>query len=311
MTLRPLTEVDPSLVASFWRGWMPERYSVSGAMLERLVWQHSLLVPELSWAGFEGDALAAAIAVKLSPIGRLYGETASATLHVSFAVGDDLAQVSDPLLSMGGSAVFGQDHGHLFPGVPVDCPRLKTALEQIGFHGLDGHAVDLESDLATFVVPAAAEEALAAQDAMVRPCEPANTTDVERFFWDEYPGRWRYDTLEIKIKKLQELGDVQLLLVAGRVEGFAYTQCFDRSREPVSGCVWSQALGERWCGLGPIGVSKAVRGTGLGGALLCKSLERLAARGGRTCAIDWTTLVDFYGKYGFRVSREYLPMGTG
>jgi predicted GNAT family N-acyltransferase len=73
----------------------------------------------------------------------------------------------------------------------------------------------------------------------------------------------------------------------------------------ICGAVWHLSLGEHWGALGPIGVSEAQRGAGHGGRLLQGALAELKHRGGRRCRIDWTTLTEFYGKYGFKVSQTY------
>jgi predicted N-acetyltransferase YhbS len=60
-----------------------------------------------------------------------------------------------------------------------------------------------------------------------------------------------------------------------------------------------------WGQLGPIGVSQDTRGKGYGGALLDAGLRYLRDQGVRGCVIDWTDLVDFYGKFGFKPYRKY------
>ena len=97
---------------------------------------------------------------------------------------------------------------------------------------------------------------------------------------------------------------VYVLELDGAVEGFAMTQLAgDMHRR--AGAVWSHDLGEMWGALGPIGVSKGLRGRGHGDGLLAAALCGLRDEGARQTIIDWTTLVDFYGKHGFRKSREY------
>jgi predicted N-acetyltransferase YhbS len=52
-------------------------------------------------------------------------------------------------------------------------------------------------------------------------------------------------------------------------------------------------------------VSQERRGSGYGGALLDTGLSRLRDAGVAGCVIDWTTLLDFYGKFGFKPFRQY------
>lgn len=307
MKFVPLLETQPEQVANVWNDWMPARYQVDSELLERLVWRHPLLEPERSFAAVQNGQVVGSVATKVSPHGRLYGDGPNETRHVCFVVGDAAGVLLEAVARNGGPLTFGQDHGHFFPGCPKDCPDLASALESGGFERGEGTSVDVEADLAGFNVPVEAREALASQAAAVRPCLPSDVPDLNRFFKAEFPGRWRYDTLhEISSEQGVESG-VQVLVVDGQIEGFALTQLAGHTAYPIAGCVWHRSMGDHWCGLGPIGVSKSVRGTGLGGALLCLALERLKTQGGRSCAIDWTTLTGFYGKYGFRVSREYVP----
>ncbi|MBV9470986.1 MAG: hypothetical protein JOZ57_17250, partial [Abitibacteriaceae bacterium] len=59
-------------------------------------------------------------------------------------------------------------------------------------------------------------------------------------------------------------------------------------------------------GLGPVGMAAAHRKRGLGLAITAMAVWNLKQRGVRQMAIDWTSLVDFYGKLGFSVWKRYL-----
>ncbi len=97
------------------------------------------------------------------------------------------------------------------------------------------------------------------------------------------------------------------LFHGSRVDGFALIQG-DGCLDPIGGAVWRVDLGSNWGSLGPIGVSKDLRGRGSGHALLGKALEHLRNQGRRRCIIDWTGLVSFYGAHGFEVTRTYQYM---
>ncbi len=47
---------------------------------------------------------------------------------------------------------------------------------------------------------------------------------------------------------------------------------------------------------------------GFGGALLDAALRHLSDRRVRGCVIDWTGLVDFYAKFGFKPYRQYVVL---
>jgi GNAT superfamily N-acetyltransferase len=68
----------------------------------------------------------------------------------------------------------------------------------------------------------------------------------------------------------------------------------------------------RWAGaapgiaaLGPIGLADSQRSRGLGMALLVRSLETFQAAGADETVIDWTDLLDFYGRCGFEPWLSY------
>jgi predicted N-acetyltransferase YhbS len=52
-------------------------------------------------------------------------------------------------------------------------------------------------------------------------------------------------------------------------------------------------------------VSSDARGRGFGTALVRAALDQLRRQGVRGCVIDWTHLIDFYAKFGFKPYREY------
>jgi GNAT superfamily N-acetyltransferase len=58
-------------------------------------------------------------------------------------------------------------------------------------------------------------------------------------------------------------------------------------------------------GLGPMGLAPDLRGRGLGVVLLDRAMVHLASLGVREMVIDWTILLDFYGRLGFVPLRRY------
>jgi GNAT superfamily N-acetyltransferase len=125
----------------------------------------------------------------------------------------------------------------------------------------------------------------------------ADIDSVLEFVRQEFPGRWVYDTNFV----LQQAEHQHLALeVDRRVMGFAL---IGLRSDPVMlpSSLW---LTED-CGLGPMGVSSALRGQGLGFGLLVAAMHKLKARGGTRMGIDWTGVQGFYQKAGFEVVRRY------
>lgn len=135
-------------------------------------------------------------------------------------------------------------------------------------------------------------------------CTREDVPGLLDFLAENFPGRWLYDTQE-RLKVEPTPADILVLKGQGRIWGFCHLY-HAGSRRIGPGIYWRKALGPGYGGLGPIGVSRDLRGRGLGFALLCYGVQRLKELGVQRMVIDWTTLADFYGKIGFKPWRSYL-----
>jgi len=233
----------------------------------------------------------------------LYAGPDQDVYHLSALAFDDagigvdlLADVKAILRNRGVAELrFGQDSRHFFPGCPTDVVALSDFLTISGFVGT-GTSVDLERDLTGHV-------ATPLPDGEFRYLTAEDYPSLDRFLRREFPGRWHYDVTH-KATHDGSRPCVFGLLLDGEVQGFALLQG-EGCEIPIGGAVWYASLWESWGSLGPIGVAKHLRGQGFGGALLDHALAQLAADGAKQTIIDWTNLVDFYGKFGFEVTRTY------
>lgn len=137
----------------------------------------------------------------------------------------------------------------------------------------------------------------------LRPAQPSNADALLEFFQREFPGRWRFEFEEF-VHASGDFINYYLLITDNQVSGFARLT-FETSERPIER-FFPRRLPQPWGQLGPIGVSKELRGQGLGRALLDASLNYLRERGVRGCVIDWTDLAEFYEKFGFKKYREYV-----
>lgn len=137
---------------------------------------------------------------------------------------------------------------------------------------------------------------------IIKPAGAEDTPALYEFLNREFPGGWlqMYDDF---VKAGGSNADVVILLLNGRIEGFAWVT-FEQSRRPIDR-YFLHKLPSPWGQLGPIGISASLRGLGWGGAVLQAGLEYLHSQGVRGCVIDWTDKVGFYGKYGFEKYRQY------
>jgi GNAT superfamily N-acetyltransferase len=197
---------------------------------------------------------------------------------------------------------YGGDQSHFFPGAPDDDVALGGALETAGLHP-SGRAYDLLGDLRHYSSPEDGERALRAVEATVRACERDDVPALLRFVDREFPGRWAYETKQ-RLQIEPSPADILIITRGAEVVGFCHIYHQGSHRLGPS-IYWRRAIGDRYGGLGPIGVDRACRGRGLGRALLAFALAHLRRLGVEQTVIDWTTLVDYYGRLGFQIWRTY------
>ncbi len=302
--LTDFRNADFEALVSLWRKFYPEKYHISAELLRKKTVDSVLFDWGASCIALDGDSPIGFVAVKKAAK-QFYRCPDPDLTHLNSIVfgwpevGLDMLAYAKEVLSERGSSklVFGQDSEHIFPGCPIDVPRLKSLLLVEGFEGND-QIVDLERDLADYQNPAKL-----VKHAELRPLTNKETSILNKYLEETFPGRWHYDTMQ-KVAAEGIESCVFGLFIRGEMKGFAMIQSFEQ-KSPVNGAVWHQALGEKWGALGAIGVSADVRGKGYGNALLGEALECLKSRGVRNCIIDWTGLVDFYGRHGFNVTRTY------
>lgn len=297
--------IEPLSLTKLWNSVAPGSFRLTEDRLRT----HLFGSPHLDWglsaAEVEDHEVVSFVAIKQSAAASYRGPDQDVAHIAAFAchecqVGVDLlARAKRTLIDRGFyRLVFGQDSLHLFPGMPDNWPKLHDFLMVEGF--VPGSEVfDFVQDLAEF-------QPVAEVATEVRPIDPDSVGALREFLEKEFPGRWTYDTM-MKLEREGRSDFVYGLFLDGRCEGFAVTQ--DAShRLPIGGAVFPTDLGESWCALGPIGVSRSIRGQGWGDRMLASSLQMLKESGRRMCRVDWTALTDWYAKHGFRVERTYRSM---
>jgi GNAT superfamily N-acetyltransferase len=201
------------------------------------------------------------------------------------------------------TVTLGQGPQLFVPGVP------EALLDAVAFfrgHGYVDRAPDLRvwdvaADLSGYTPPAHVREV----DALIRPAQPGDRDALLAFLLREFPDRWRYEYEEF-LRLGGRLADYMVLWTADGLEGCCVLS-FEDSHRPIER-FYPYRLPRPWGQLGSIGISARRRGQGLGSALLDAGLRRLHNNGINGCVIDWTNLLDFYGKFGFTPYRSYLPL---
>lgn len=188
------------------------------------------------------------------------------------------------------------------PGLPYVMKANSTFFERSGFHGSTDqpYEYDIARSLKDY-------QSIYDQPENVRlaPMQVGEEPLLLEFMQREYPGRWEFETQEF-LKNGGRASDFMLLHVNGSVEGFARLT-FEDSERPIER-FYPQRLPHPWGQYGPLGLSKAVRGQGLGGYLIDAAAVHMQALGVDGCVIDWTSLVKLYGKFGFTVYNQYISL---
>ena len=142
-------------------------------------------------------------------------------------------------------------------------------------------------------------------DANLIPMNPGDENLLLDFLHREYPGRWEFESQEF-VKNGGRAADYLLLHVDSEVQGFCRLTLPDSER-PIER-FYPQRLPQPWGQFGPLGLSKAHRGRGLGGYLIDATACHMQLLGVDGCVIDWTSLVELYGKFGFKVYNQYISL---
>ncbi|CAG0937593.1 hypothetical protein TFLX_06538 [Thermoflexales bacterium] len=142
-------------------------------------------------------------------------------------------------------------------------------------------------------------------EAELRPGQPGDEAAVRTFFQHEFPGRWNFE-YEMFLREGGRLSDYMLLITTRGVDGFCRMTLEDSER-PLER-FFMHRLPRPWGQAGPLGVSRDARGKNYGLAVVDAALRHLQVRGIDGCVIDWTSLTDFYARFGFAPYREYVML---
>lgn len=216
-------------------------------------------------------------------------------------LGQRLLRVAESWLAEQGCRVI-QIGGGLRPFAP-GAPEASGSATFFTNRGYTTYDVvwDMAGDLATYAPPTLREA-----PCTVAPATPRQVDELLGFLRREFPGRWRYEA-EMFLADGERISDFMLLWTERGVDGCCLLT-FQDSIRPLER-FYPYQLPKPWGQLGSIGISDDRRGLGFGAALLDAGLRRLHNNGVNGCVIDWTNLVDFYGKFGFARHRAYVMLG--
>ena len=194
-----------------------------------------------------------------------------------------------------------------WPGIPTDLPGAYPFFASCGWPlDPEQRSCDLVRDLSDFQMPAAMSARLAQEQVTIRPAREDEVADVLAFEAEHFPG-WAGAFVYTA-----ELGDFQNMLIAiDQRKSIVGTLMLHTpaSRWLGANITWKTLLGDNLGGISAVGVAASERGRGIGIGMVAVGSEVLRDRGIGNCHIDWTRIVDFYGKLGYTVWREYWMSG--
>jgi GNAT superfamily N-acetyltransferase len=201
-----------------------------------------------------------------------------------------------------GRAQLGGSLRPFVAGLPVEL-RTEAFFRKRGYRDAtsSGTAWDVARDLHDYASPRTVRPI----DGIVRPARPGDDSALLSFLRRAFPDRWRFEYQEY-LREGGRISDYMILETARGIEGFCRLAFVDSIQPPAR--YYPQPLPQPWGQLGTIGVASDRRGHGYGAAVLDAGLRRLRDNGVRGCVIDWTELLDFYGKFGFKPYRQYAML---
>lgn len=194
--------------------------------------------------------------------------------------------------------LLGRDPWHYFPGIPESYGAISKWFEKKGYaqFGTDYDMINNYQDKSGLPIPEAKEAkySLLSLD---------DKEDFLSFMNRCFPGRWEYEA-----HKYFENGgtgrEFVVLKKAGEIIGFCR---MNDSKAPIiaQNIYWAPLFDEKLGGIGPLGVDAKERGNGYGIGIVEAAIAFLRNRGINRIVIDWTGLVEFYGKLGYEKWKTY------
>jgi predicted N-acetyltransferase YhbS len=310
LTPRPLTRQDAAALTELWNLACGEQLRVSPRMFEYMmrtrqgiVQDGRLVVDEGRAAGFVQTSI-----VPASPeiASREVGWIDALTVHPEFrrlGLGNTLLNWAETWLREKGAATAALGGGlrPLVPGLPEEL-RNHMFFRKRGYQG------EAETETAWDLARDLGGDPNGAWDTKLPGvyCHPAQAEqqhELTQFLRREFPGRWSFEFRDF-VREEGRPSDYMLLWHENSLQGFA-RMTFADSERPLDR-FFMHRLAQPWAQIGPIGISAGCRGRGYGCALVEAVLCHLRRRGVRGCIIDWTTVPDYYRRFGFRPYRQYL-----
>jgi GNAT superfamily N-acetyltransferase len=216
-------------------------------------------------------------------------------------VGSELLSRAEAALRESGAQQIhlGNDfHWRMFPGVPGPDPETRRWFERRGYT----YASPIY-DLFRRYEAGESEPLPEMEGITFRLANPGDRERVVSFMHRSFPGRWDYQTVQY-----WERGGTGREFVLCEKEGEIIGFCrINDAASPIlaQNIYWAPLFQDELGGAGPLGIDEKFRGRGYGLAVVKAGIHFLRQRGIRNIVIDTTAFIDFYGKLGFQVWKQY------
>jgi len=191
---------------------------------------------------------------------------------------------------------------YFWPGVPVNLPAAWPFFQACGWTEAE-RSFDLVMDLRDYTTPPGICERIRLPDVTIATGTPEDGPALLAFEAQHFP-IWYHFYQEV----MGQGGHADVVLARHPDHGIVGASCAGHPHAAWRrhDFVWEQLLGQNVGELGPLGVLEAARENGIGLALAARVTELLRERGAETSYVGWTWLVDWYGRLGYQVWREYV-----
>lgn len=192
----------------------------------------------------------------------------------------------------------GKDPWHYFPGIPEND---RATAEWFAHKGYEEYGE--EYDLLCSYDEKTEIEMPASAGVEFSILEEKEQGKLLLFLREHFPGRWEYEAMHY-FKKGGTGREFVVLKKNDEILGFSR---INDSRSPIiaQNVYWSSLFSEELGGIGPLGIDPAERGKGYGLAIVQGAIAHLRKRKINQIVIDWTGLVSFYDKLGYREWKSY------
>ena len=308
------TGADVTAIVELWNAAFSPNFPLTERLLLQTVECDPFYEPEGTWLAREGEKIIGYVLSKTMKnagpeLGRFQGRGGIGVLcvHPEYqrrGIGSQLlGRAEDYLLAHGSPVTTLYYPHHILPGIPEECVAARKLFEKRGYTNWR-ECADLVRELDDFQLPEKVLRALELNpNVEIRPAREDESTAVIEFVAREFPGGWTYSTRNHFAQK-GKASDIIIAVEKGEVIGFCHTADWN-SNWLLPSTYWFPLLGDKYGGLGPVGLAKEQRKRGLGLALTAMAVEDLKRRGVERMAIDWTNLIAFYEQLGFRVWKKY------